>query len=182
MNRKTILTCLVLGLLVIITTACATPQPTPCPTSQPQSCPTAASLAMPEISGFRWAYAGESNAIITFGAGDKCTVQLIRPVVKEDDLRFDVVANDSTYQDYIVWVSYLDPGKTLDDLKSYTDPTIPPTWLHVIGGVLTTPMSRAESRSQLAIDSTQGPLYFICQVNGPVARKTIDYLGPLEWR
>ncbi len=182
MNRKTILTRVILLILMVITTACAKPQSTPCPTSQPQSCPTAASLAMPEISGFRWAYSGESNAIITFEAGDKCTLQVVRPVSKEDDLRFDVVANDNTYQDYIVWVSYMDPGKTLDDLNNWSDPVIPPSWLHVFGGVLTTQMSRALSRSALAIDSSQGPLYFVCQVNGPVARKTIDYLGPLEWK
>ncbi len=182
MKRKTSIIYGIVLIMAVILGACTTPQATSCPTSQPQSCPTAAVQAMPEISGFRFAYAGESNAIITFTAGDKCTLQVVRPVEKENDLRFDVVANDNTYQDYMVWVAYLDPGKTLDDLNSYTDPSGPPTWLHVIGGVLTTPLSRAESRSQLAIDSTQGPLYFICQVNGPVARKTIEYLGPLKWR
>jgi len=135
---------------------------------------------MPMMSGFRWEIADASDAIITFEAGDKCTLQVVNPVNEGSTLLIDVVANDDTYMDYIVWIEYLDPGKTLEDMKLLTDPINPPAWLHIVGAILTTPMSRAAyGGSQVMIDKAQGPIYFTCQADGPVPRKFIDHVGPL---
>ena len=171
----------VLAVLVIAgCAASAAPTTAPCPTSAPQSCPTAAAQTMPEISGFRWSVAGSANAIITFGPGDKCSMQVVNQVKEGEGLALDVVANDHAYQNYIVFISYLDSGKTLEDLKNYTDPINPPSWLHIMGAVLATPMSRTAYMDAETIDAARGPIYFTCQVEGPVARKFIDQLGPLE--
>lgn len=183
-HRKIIARGITLILVMIMLAGCAAPAvvPTtaPCPTSAPQSCPTAAAQAMPEISGWRWAVAAEDNAIITFGPGDTCSMKVVNQVFEGEGLAIDVVANDHAYQNYIVWIVTLDPGKTLEDLKKTTDPITPPSWLHLIGAVLATPMSRATYLDSETIDAARGPIYFTCQVEGPVARKFIDQLGPLE--
>lgn len=92
----------------------------------------------------------------------------------------DVVAHDNAYLNYIVWIAYLDPGKTIDDLKKQTDPINPPSYMHFIGAVLATPMSRTSFVDMHEIDPSKGPLYFTCQVEGPVTRKFVGQLGPLK--
>ncbi len=168
---------------MLVVSGCAPPQAAPCPTSESQSCPTTTAQAVPRRSGFRVQVASMVNAVITFEPGDKCSMQALNQVVKEDGLLIEVVADDNAYQDYIVWIHYLDPGKTLEDLKTQaTDPIKPPSFLHIIGAVLATPMSRTTYAGQITIDADQGPIYFTCQVYGPGPRKMIDHLGPLEIR
>ena len=188
---------IVLVLAIVAVSGCAPPQATPCPTSEPQSCstaivqtcptaepqscPTAAAQAVPGRSGFRAQIASMVNAVITFEPGDKCSMRALNQVIKEDGLLIEVVANDNAYQDYIVWIHYLDPGKTLEDLKTQaTDPITPPSFLHILGAVLASPMSRTTYAGQITIDADQGPIFFTCQVYGPGPRKNIDHLGPLE--
>jgi len=108
-------------------------------------------------------------------------MQVLSKLIEGGGLAIDVVAKDHGYQNYIVFISYLDPGKTLDDLKKTTDPINPPSWLHLMGAVLATPMSRTAYMDSETIDAARGPIYFTCQVEGPVARKFIDQLGPLEF-
>lgn len=183
-HRKIIARGITLILVMIMLAGCTAPAAAPtaatCPTSASQSCPTAAAQAMPEISGFRWSMAGLANAIITFEPGDKCSMQVVSQVKEGEGLVVDLVAKDHAYQNYIVWISYLDPGTTLEDMKNYTDPINPPSWLNIIGAVMATPMSRAFYADMETIDAARGPIYFTCQVEGPVARKFIDQLGPLE--
>lgn len=181
MNHKMSFTCGILLVMAVILAACATPQATPCPTSEPQTCPTTAAAAMPEMTGWRWKMAKEANAIITFEPGDKCSMQFVRKVVGGGQLAVDVVANDNAYQNYVVWILTLDPGKTLDDMKKITNPLGPPTWAHIKAAVLASPMSRAFYADAETIEAAEGPIYFTCQVEGPVNRKFIDHLGPLEF-
>jgi len=171
--------------------ACPTSEPQSCPTAiaqtcstaEPQSCPTPAVQEVPMRSSFRGQVLGKANAIITFEPGDKCSLKALIPVGKVDGLLIEVVANDNAYQDYIVWIYYLDPGKTLEDLKTQdTSPYIPASFIHIMGAVLATPMSRTTYASQITIDADQGPIYFTCQIYGPGPRKMIDHLGPLEIR
>jgi hypothetical protein len=196
-HKKHTLLVIIFILAMLVVSGCAPPQATPCPTSEPQSCPTAiaqtcptaepqscptaAAQAVPGRSGFRGQVAVETNAVITFDPGDKCSMRVLNQVIKEDGLLIEVVANDNAYQDYIVWIHYLDPGKTLEDLKTQaTDPITPPSFLHILGAVLASPMSRTTYAGQITIDAEQGPIYFTCQVYGPGPRKNIDQLGPLE--
>jgi hypothetical protein len=165
-------------LAMLVVSGCAPPQATPCPTREPQSCPTASAQTLPKMSGWRSLIDGIANAIVTFEPGDKCSMKIISSVTTV--LRFDVVANDNAYQNYVVWLQTLDPGKTLEDLKQLTDPINPPSWLHIKGVVVTTPLSRAYYADVEKFDATQGPIYLTCQVEGPGARKFIDHLGPLE--
>ncbi len=153
-----------------------------CPTNGPQSCPNAAIQAVPARSSFQSTVASMVNATITFEAGDKCSIQIYNPVQKANGLKFEVVVNDNTYQDYIVWFYYVDAGKTLEDLKTQDPgPFTPAPFIHLLGAQLATPMSRTFYASPpLASDANQGPIFFTCQVDGPVPRKQIDHLGPLE--
>lgn len=168
-------------LLMLVGSGCATsPTVTPCPTAEALSCPTpGAAQTVPDRSGFRSQAAGEANAIITFEAGDNCSMIVHNSISKNEGLMIEVVADDNAYKDYIVWIHYLDPGKTIEDLQKSTDPITPPDFLHIIGAVIGTPMSRTTYFSQIAIDVEQGPIYFTCQVYGP-PRKMIGHLGPLE--
>jgi hypothetical protein len=189
MNPRQFFTRGILLTLVMLVSSCATPQaaldptsePLFCPTSEPLSCPTTAAQAMPEITGWRMGMATDANAFITFDSGDKCTMQKVRPLRDGRGLSLDLVAKDNNYQDYIVWIETLDPGKTLDDLIKLTDPITAPTWAKIIGAVLVTPMSRTFYADAETINAAEGPIYFTCQVEGPVARKFINHLGPLEF-
>ncbi len=196
MNHRPFFTRAILLTLVLLVTSCAAPQSTPiptsdpqacptcapqaCPTSVPQACPTPAAALMPEMTSWRWQVAGAANAIVTYEPGDQCTLEIVSPIIPEDGFAIDVVAHDNTYLNYFVSISYLDPGKTIDDLKKLTDPINPPGYMHFVGMVVTTPMSRAGIVFFHEIDPTNGPLYITCQVEGPVARKFVGQLGPLE--
>jgi hypothetical protein len=181
MNHKTSFACGIMLAMAVILAACATPQATPCPTSEPQVCPTTAAETMTEMSSWRWTLAGNANAILTFEPGDKCFMQVVSKVIGGGRLMFDVVVNDNAYQNYVVWIVTLDAGKTLEDMKKLTDPINPPYWLHLQGVVVANPMSRTTYADVETVDATEGPIYFTCQVEGPVARKFIDHLGPLEF-
>jgi hypothetical protein len=191
MNHNTSFACGIMLAMAVVLAGCTTAKADPCPTvetsvcptaaacPEPQACPSAAAQVMPEMSGWRWAVTGTANAIITFGPGDKCSMQMVSKVIR--GLALDVVANDNAYQNYVVWIETLDAGKTLEDLKKITNALKPPSWVHIQGGVLATPMSRAFYADVETIDAGEGPIYFTCQVEGPVARKIIDHLGPLEF-
>lgn len=163
--------------------SCPTAIAQACPTAESHSCPTAAAQVMPERSGFRKLASATANAIITFEPGDKCSMRVLKTVVIDADLRIELEINDNAYQDYIVWIYYLDPGMTLDDLKTQdTDPITPAPFIHIAGAMLATPMSRTLYVGKVTINPAQGPFYFTCQVDGPGPRKMIDHLGPLEIR
>jgi hypothetical protein len=153
-----------------------------CPTSAPLYCPTSAAQAMPEITGWRISLAGMAHAILTFDKNDKVSMQTGGlTFTGHEGLMIDVVAKDNAYLDYIVWIETLDPGKTVDDLKKLTDPIHPPSWVHLIGAVATTPMSRTFYADATPIKPENGPIYFTLQVEGPGPRKYVDHLGPLEF-
>jgi hypothetical protein len=169
------------SLLASDPSACPTCAPQACQTSASQTCPTEAAQAMPEISSFRWTMASMAHAIITFEPGDKCSMKVNKMLTDGEGLMIDVVVNDNTYQDYSVWIVYVDPGKSLNDLKKLTDPITPPDWVHIIGAVMSTPMSRTYYVDTEITPSAQGPIYFTCQADGRVARKFIDHVGPLKF-
>ncbi len=190
MNHKLNLTPVVLLIVVVlVVTACSAPQevsnPTSaalaCPTSAAQYCPTPAAQAMPEINNWRLVVARNAQAIITFDNNDNASMQLGATFTENGGLAIDVVANDNAYLNYVVWIVTLDSGKTIDDLKKWTNPVTPAAWIHIIGAVVTTPMSRALYADLTPIKADNGPIYFVLQVEGPGARKFIDHFGPLEF-
>jgi len=176
-----------IGMLMV--TSCGAPQEvynpssqaSSCPTSATQFCPTPAAQAMPEMTNWRITVAHRAGAIITFDQNDKASIQTVATFTGNSGLGIDVVANDNAYLNYIVWIETLDPGKSIDDLKKLTNPVTPPAWAHIIGVVITTPMSRALYVGTTPIKPDNGPIYFTLQVEGPGARKFIDHLGPLEF-
>jgi hypothetical protein len=189
MNHKLILTSVIaLFMVMLVVTGCATPKATPCPTSAPQSCPTVAAQALPEVNGWRWSYTGgiPTNVIITFDKSDQCSMEVINPVRASyfnqawNQVSYEIVVNDQTYQNYVVWIGSVDPGTTqaqIDAVDKYATSS-PPSWLNLIQGTIVYPMSRTFHTG--AIDITEGPLYFTCMVQGPDNLKIIGNLEPLE--
>ncbi|MFZ0534649.1 MAG: hypothetical protein WAM09_15850 [Anaerolineales bacterium] len=205
MNHKLILTRgIALILVMLVVTGCATPQAKPCPTSAPQacpttelpsfptsvpqSCPTAAGQAVPEMNTWRWNYAGgiPTNIIITFDPGDKCSMEIVNPVYVSyfskswNQVSYEIVVNDQTYENYVVWVGSNDPGTTQAQMDAVdpNDTSSPPSWVNLIQGTIVYPMSRTFHTG--AIDITEGPLYITCMVQGPDALRVIGALGPLN--
>lgn len=198
MNHKLILTRgIALIMVMLVVTGCATPQAAPCPTAIPQSCPTiasqscptAAAQALPETNAWRWGYTGgiPLNVVITFDPGDKCSMEVVNPLAGSyfnslwNQLSYDIVVNDQTYQNYIVFVYSADPGTTQAEMDAPgPDPSLgePPSWMNIITGDVIYPMTRTFHTS--AIDITEGPLYFTCLAQGPDKLKVIGDLGPLE--
>lgn len=196
MNHKQFLIRGIILILVVFLTACAAPTATPspttaplsCPTTVPQSCPTAAAQAPPTQNAWRLGYTGgiPTNVIITFDPGDKCSMKVITPISVSyfsplwNVLSYDIVVNDQTYQNYVVWILTVDPGKTLADLEAVppTSTGNPPSWVKLIIGDIVYPMTRTFHYG--SVDITEGPLYFTCMVQGPGGLRTIGQLGSLE--
>ncbi len=174
-------------IVVLVVTACATPKTTSvptaaalsCPTAAPLTCPTSAVKANPLTNAWRWG--GDSsnvNVIITFKPGDQCSMEIVNPI-EGGAMRYEIVTNDQTYQNYVIWTVTLDPGKTIEDLKAAPrDPYNPPSYVSLVNGNIVSPMSRVWIFS--LPDMTKGPFYFGCMVQGPQDLKIIDYLGPVE--
>jgi hypothetical protein len=198
MNHNKVLTRgIMLVSIAILVTGCAASQtttspttaPQTCPTSETQSCPTAAAQAMPEVNAWRWGYTGgiPMNVVITFDPGDKCSMEVINPLAGSyfnplwNQLSYDIVVNDQTYQNYVVFVYSVDPGTTQAQMDAENpDPSLgePPSWMNIIAGDIIYPKTRTFHTS--AIDITQGPLYFTCLAQGPDKLRVIGDLGPLE--
>jgi hypothetical protein len=206
MNHKLILTRVIALIVVMLVVAgctapkaeacpttspqsCPTTEAQSCPTSAPLSCPTTAAQAVPEMSAWRLGFTGNIpiNVIITFEPGDKCSMEVINPVGFSyfnplwNQLSYDIVVNDQTYQNYVVWVYSADPGTTQAEMDAPTpDPSLgePPSWMNIIAGDVIYPMTRTFHTS--AIDITEGPLYFSCLAQGPDKIKIIGDLGPLN--
>ncbi len=181
---------IVISVLIAVlgVTACATPKtgsvPTPavqsCPTTSPLSCPTSAVKANPLTNAWRWGgNSSNVNVIITFNPGDQCSMDIINPI-EGGAMRYEIVTNDQTYQNYVIWTVTLAPGKTIEDLKAAPrDPYNPPSFVSsLVNGNIVSPMSRAWIFS--LPDTTKGPFYFGCMVQGPQDIKIIGYLGPVE--
>jgi hypothetical protein len=211
MNHKQLFTHGFMLILVILLSACATTKstsnptaaPVSCPTSAAQACPTiapqacpniqecptAAAQAVPEMSAWRWGYTGgiPLNVIITIEPGDKCSMEVIYPVAGSyfnplwNQLSYDIVVNDQSYENYVIFVYSVDPGTTQAQMDAPgPDPSLgrPPSWVNIITGDVIYPMTRTFHTS--AIDISEGPLYFTCLAQGPGKLKIIGDLGPLE--
>ncbi len=194
LNMARVIALIVVTLVVI---GCATPAVEPCPTNVPQSCPTSvsqscpttAARAVPEMNAWRFGYTGgiPLNVIITFEPGDKCSMEVITPVRASyfnqawNQLSYDIVVNDQSYQNYVVFVYSVDPGTTQAQMdQPGPDPALgePPSWMNIIAGDIIYPMTRTFHTS--AIDNTEAPIYFTCLAEGPDRLKVIGSLGPLE--
>jgi hypothetical protein len=96
-----------------------------------------------------------------------------------NQLSYDIVVNDQTYQNYVVWVYSVDPGTTQAEMDAAsTSANTPPSWANLIIGDIVFPKTRTFHTS--AVDITEGPLYFTCMVQGPDKLRIIGGLGPLE--
>jgi len=174
-------------LAVLVVSGCAAPTTAPVPTTTPLSCPTTAPLSCPTSAvkvnplTNTWRWGGDSsnvNVIITFKPGDQCSMEMINPIVG-GAMKYEIVTNDQTYQNYVIWTLTLDSGKTIEDLKAASqDPYNPPSYVSVVNGNIVSPMSRAWIFSMP--DTTKAPFYFVCMVEGPQYIKIINYLGPVE--
>jgi len=189
MNHKMILTRGIAVIVVmLVVTGCATPQVDPCPTTAPQACPTVAAQAMPKVNAWRWGYTGgiPTNVIITFDPSDKCSMEVVNPINVSyfskswNQVSYEIVVNDQTYENYVVWVYSVDPGTTQAQIDAVdpNDTSSPPSWANLIQGTIVYPMSRTFHTG--AVDITEGPLYFTCMVQGPDALRIIGDLEPLN--
>ncbi len=189
MNQKMFFVCSILLASAIALSGCAsgatpaatmiappvlTPEPLVCPTSAPQECPSPAVEAQ-VINEWRWGYTKDyANVVITFDPGDKCSLEFIKPT-DGNELAFEIVVNDQTYQNYMVVLLSLDQGKGFKDLEAYNaqggqNNGNPPPFSKVNGLEIVPPMSRTFH----GVLAQTSPLYFVCLVQGPGSQRVIE--------
>lgn len=157
------------------TTSVPTTAPPSCPTSAPQSCPTAVVQAIPKMNPFDWTLLSYANVVITFDKGDKCSMEVINPPTGPE-LNYEIVVNDTTYQNYMVVYMTLEPGKTQADLQAWKVADSPP-FATGLGLDFVGPASRT---GHAIWTLPVGQIYFSCLVQGPGAQKLIGSVGPVE--
>jgi hypothetical protein len=159
MNIKRIALALVLGLLILLT-AC-----------------NEATVLGAENDFRRKQFGWGTHADIIFEPGDKCTLEIHEGyMIDEGSLR--ILVKDNKYDNYMIAVSTLDEGYTLEDLKAYQPANASPSFTKLIAYYILDPDSATGIADFITID--EGELYFTCQVQGPDAWKNIDSLGPLS--
>ena len=119
-----------------------------------------------------------NNAEIIFEPGDKCTLK-VNQDAENGAVALKILVKDDTYENYMIAVSTMDEGYTLEDLKGYKPANVSPPYTDLIAYYVFDPGS-----AMILVDTTMnmdwgGELYFTCQVQGPDAWKNIDSLGPL---
>jgi hypothetical protein len=161
------------------TVSIPTSVPLTCPTTEPLSCPTPLAQLPPAPDEWRQGWSNESEVVITFDPGDKCSVDVKSPIT-EPGWFYEVVVNDTTYQNYVVIAMTLEDGKTLKDLEEYhktpAGSQAPPPFAKMIYLNIVPAMSSTLN----AVEYTGDPLYFSCIVEGPGPQKVIDEFGPVE--
>jgi len=158
MNAKRITLVLVLGLLILMT-----------------ACNEATELAAENDFRVKRFDIG-NNAEIIFEPGDKCTLK-VNQDAKHGAVALKILVKDDTYENYMIAVSTMDEGYTLEDLQDYQSAQVSPSYTDLIAYYVFDPGSATLIADLLSID--EGELYFTCQVQGPDAWKNIDSLGPL---
>jgi hypothetical protein len=170
-------------LVVMVVSSCAAPATTSvpttaaqsCPTAAPQSCPTTVAQVMPKLSGWKQYAFSLGNVVITFDKGDKCSMKVINPLTSPE-LNYEIVTNDTTYQDYMVVYMTLDKGKTLADLQAWKTADSPP-FAHGLGLDIVSPASdTGHSNWSLPV----GQLYFSCYVQESGELRWIASVGPVD--
>ncbi|MFN2302329.1 MAG: hypothetical protein ACK2TV_01225 [Anaerolineales bacterium] len=116
-----------------------------------------------------------NHAEIIFEPDDKCTLKVNQDA--ENGVALKILVKDDTYENYMIAVSTMDEGYTLEDLKSYESAQVAPPYTDLIAYYVFDPGSATIIADMLSID--EGELYFTCQVQGPDSWKNIDSLGPL---
>lgn len=180
MNRKWMK---VLGftlvLVMLCVSGCAAPQAKANPPAETQPCPTAGVLVQQTMNDWRVGYNTDANLRITFNPGDKCSVEVVKPIKSVSALWYEIVVNDQTYQNYMVGAVTLIGDKTLKDLEDFNKqnkgPT-PPSWVDIQLLEIVPPMSRTLH----AIPMPDGPLYILCFIQGPAEQQVIDEFGPFD--
>jgi hypothetical protein len=162
-------------LIMLVISGCAAPKAESCPTTIPNSCPTTAAQVLPKMTGWRQSLSSMGNAVITFDKGDQCSMKVNSPLT-DSQMNYEIVVNDTAYQNYMVVFMTLDPGKTLADLKAWTVADSPP-YAHYVGLDVVNAFSRT-AHSLPTIEG--GELYFSCFVQGPGSLKNVGSVGPLE--
>jgi hypothetical protein len=170
-------------LVVLVISGCAAPKAEPCPTTAPLSypttapltCPTTAVQKVPEMDAWRQSLSSMGNVVITFDKGDQCSMK-VNSHLTDTQMNYEIVVNDTAYQNYMVVFMTLDPGKTLADLQAWTVADSPP-YAHYVGLDVVNALSRT-AHSLPTIEG--GELYFSCFVQGPGSLKNVGSVGPLE--
>jgi hypothetical protein len=179
MNHKRFFTRGIILLVAILISACTASAATPCPTSESQPCPTTEQQTLPALDKWRWGMSNTDTVVITFNPGDQCSMEMVNTITGHE-MSYEIVVNDETYQNYIIVVETLMPDYSIKDLKAWPKYSVdtPPPYVHIINAIVVNPMSRTWSGSE--IDTSEGPLYFTCFVEGPDEFKIIGNLGPVE--
>lgn len=178
MNHKLFLTRGIMLVLTILLSACTASTATPCPTSEPQACPTSEQQTLPALDSWRYEWSKAAHVVITFNPGDQCSMETVNTVI-EPWLNYEIVVNDKTYQNYGVTVETLMQGYSIKDLEAWPyGIDTPPPYINVIRMNAVNPMSRTISGGE--IDTSKGPFYFTCYIEGPDELRIIGNLGPVE--
>jgi len=130
---------------------------------------------------WRLAYSGKgkqwaTNAEIVFEPGDKCSLTIYKDSWT-GALAYKVLVKDDTYDNYMIAIDTLDEGYTIEDLKSYENPSISPSYANLVRYDVFDPGSATFIADVTIID--EGELYFTCMVQGGDEHKIIDVVGPL---
>ncbi len=173
-------------LAVALVAGCTTPQATSSPTITPITCPTApacptSAAQAPHTETGLLAQVPPANATITFDPGDQCSLDIQSNFLYANSLVLNIVVNDQSYQDYIVFIETLTAPHTLEDLNPLIDRTLKdkPSYVDILASIVENPGDNSHHSITIA---TENPLYFSCAVGGGSLgeHKIINNLGPLE--
>jgi hypothetical protein len=130
-----------------------------------------------------WMAARFSNRVvgneIVFEPGDKCSLNItdISGGPAEGDFAYKIIVQDDTYENYMIVISTLHEGYTIEDLKAHQSPQVQPPYTDLWHFVVVGP----DSVTLLAdlIAPPVGELYITCMIQGPDEWKILDTLGPI---
>ena len=169
MKRYTLMVLSLFIIMSMVLAACQ--QPTVAPTEEPKE--------LGSENDFRNENFGNgANAEITFEPGDKCTFKGIKDAFGYGTLK--ILVKDDTYDNYVLVVSTLDEGYTIEDIQELDTASHSPPGVTMVSHYVFDPGSATIIRF-FGVDADE--LYFTCQVQGPDAWKNIERgLGPLTVR
>ncbi len=159
----------------------ADPSPTcaPSPTQAAQTCPTPVAQLPVTNAWWNQNLGDYVNFVITIESGNKCRLDVIKPIVSSN-WGYELVVNDNTYHNYMVSVMTLVGAATDADLQEWTQANpnsqeLPPfVNLRLYDAV--NPMTNTFHGESL----TEGPIYLTCLAQGPSDQIVLGSFGPID--
>gem|GEM_PF-2966892 len=117
---------------------------------------------------------------IVFEPEDKCSLNITDTSSgpTTDGFGYKIVVKDDTYENYIIVISTLHEGYTIEDLKAHQSARVQPPYTDLWRFVVVGPDSVTFLADLIA--PPVGELYITCMIQGPDEWRILDVLGPIE--